>query len=90
LNWPSNSVLKAWTFVVPKGKANPRQPSLNENSLEKFKELAGARRDNWFDYPGKKQNPYEFEVYGTHGTAFMKNGCWELRTFSPRTMKKKT
>ncbi|MCX5776957.1 MAG: Gfo/Idh/MocA family oxidoreductase [Candidatus Firestonebacteria bacterium] len=34
-------------------------------------------------------NPYEFEVYGTHGTAFLKNGCWELRTFSPRAMKKK-
>lgn len=46
------------TAVVPEGKANPRQLSINEYSLDKFKELADSIRDNSVDYQGKRQNPF--------------------------------
>ena len=59
------------TAVVTEGKTHPRQPYLNENSLENLKELAGARRDNWFDYLGKKQNPF-LVLQQTHSGRYSK------------------
>ena len=44
--------------VVPEGKANPRQISINEASFAKFKELADCTREHALDFNGKKQNPF--------------------------------